>query len=301
MSEAIVSRGRRTNGLRSMIGDLAWSVLSPIGLNGLYGGELQEHWFMLEKRELYLPNLGREFDGARIIHISDLHLSPFVRERQLDKILNIVTRLESDFVVITGDFITATLRHYARRVGKALYKLASHRTTLACLGNHDYGLWHPVIDKEVRGLSGYVAAQLRAAGVVPLMNESHTFSRGESELHFVGVADFWSASYEPDVAFAKVVSAGPVLALCHNPNAAPDLAAKGADYVMSGHTHGRSTSDFWLSKFFRPAEIPELAAGEYSVGGGRVYVNRGIGHGRRVTSVNRPEITQFTLRRHPVS
>lgn len=282
-----------------MFGNLAWSVLSPIGLNGLYGGELQDYWFMLEKRDLFLTRLGREFDGDKVVHISDLHLSPVMRERQLERILDIVNRLRPDFVVVTGDFITASMRHYARRVGHLLSRLAPRRATLACLGNHDYGLWHPTMHKEIRGLANYVADQLRAGGVVPLINESKTFTRGGSRLNFAGVGDFWTTSYKPNEALGNIACDGPTLALCHNPNAAPDLTAKGADYVLAGHTHGRPVADSWLSRWLYPTEIPELVAGEYSLGGGRIYVNRGIGHARRQTSLNRPEITQFTLRRRP--
>jgi len=88
-----------------------------------------------------------------------------------------------------------------------------------------------------------------------------------------------------------------VIGLCHNPDAAPQLAKLGACYVLAGHTHGKAVADTAMNNMLFPTRYKNLAAGEHDLGGGRkVYINRGIGSGRRGSAAHRSEITVFTLR-----
>lgn len=115
-------------------------------------------------------------------------------------------------------------------------------------------------------------------------------------LQFAGVEDFWSATYDPQAAMELVDRDSPVIALAHNPDTAPQLAAMGASWILTGHTHGRPTPDtrFWNAVY--PTRQRQFVAGHYSLGPNRhLYVNRGIGNAWRVRAEHRPEITIFTL------
>ena len=90
-----------------------------------------------------LGNLDLEFDGTRLVHLSDLHHGTLVREKHLHRYVEIVNSLEADFVAITGDFITTSARQHARAVAGVLPDLRVNKAVVACLGNHDYGRWPP--------------------------------------------------------------------------------------------------------------------------------------------------------------
>jgi hypothetical protein len=225
-----------------------------------------------------------------------------MRARHLLRYVELVNRLAPDFVVITGDFITASARSYARSIADILGQLRPRVASLGCLGNHDYGIWRPKTHAGVPGLAEYVSAQLTAAGVTPLISRSRTFRRRGADLHFVGLGDLWTPTYDPVQAFADVPSDGPVVALVHNPDAAWDLARCGARYVLAGHTHGKPTPDTRLNNLLFPVENRNFVAGEYPLGPQRrIYVNRGVGHSRRSAAEDRPEITLFTLRDVPLA
>jgi predicted MPP superfamily phosphohydrolase len=126
-----------------------------------------------------------------------------------------------------------------------------------------------------------------------MLNESRSFTRGGDHLQFVGVEDFWSSRFNPLQAFETATMNTPTIGLCHNPDAAPQLARHGAEWTLAGHTHGRP-----LPETVIPANHRYFFAGEYELGGdNRLYVNRGISYGRRGNMNSRPEITLFTLRR----
>ncbi len=273
-----------------------WNAATRVALHGLCTWEFQTDWVLVERHEMPLPTLG-DFEGATLVHLSDLHSSPLIREAHLRRYVELANRLEPDFVVLTGDFITATSRSYARTIRNVLRDLSPRMATLAVLGNHDYGVWHPRMHSPVSGLSGYVAEQLDAAGVEVLINRPVIYKRGASSIRFVGVGDLWTPSYRPTVAFRGRRRGEPIISLVHNPDAAFDLAALGAHYVLAGHTHGKPTPDSVLNNLLFPVNHRQFIAGEYVLPGDRrLYVNRGVGHSRRSHMHHRPEITLFELR-----
>jgi hypothetical protein len=271
----------------------------------MYVWPLEDHWLRIERREMPLPGLGSGFDGATIAHISDLHRSPIVLERYLRRCVEKINSLEVDFVAITGDFITGS-RFYARRVSRVLRHLRPKVATVACLGNHDYGVFHPNGKARLRQprhgrrhLADYLADYLSHEDIFVMLNETRTFSRGESKLQFVGLEDYWSTRYDPRLAFEMAQAGVPTIALCHNPDAAAEVAKLGAHWVLAGHTHGTDTQS--KSKLLHRALIPaanrNLVGGQYELGEDRfLYVNRGLAYRTHTQLNSRPEITVFTLK-----
>lgn len=291
------ARAARADSIQESVKDMVWSLSSRLGLHGLCPMDIEDRWMMVSRQRIDLPSLGAEFEGTRVVHISDLHFSPLMRERHLERYVEIINDAEPDFVTITGDFITASARHYARRAGEVLRGLSPRIATLACLGNHDYGIWKPGLHQGVRGLASYLTGQLEKAGIVPLVNESQIYRRGNSTLQFVGLADLWASDCSMPRAFASIAPARPVIALSHNPDSACRLADGGADLVLSGHTHGRAIGTSPIQSYLFPVEYRRFVAGHYPLGEGRhLYVNRGVGHARRIGRDRRPEITLLTLR-----
>jgi len=296
MNEVLFASKRRSRLLNSTLRDLTWSCASHLGLHGLCPWPLPGHLLLVERRSMPLPGLGNGLKGATIAHISDLHLGPLMRRRHVERCVEQVNDLGPDFVVITGDFITVPTRLYARRVAQILAELQPRIASLACLGNHDHGIWTRGTNKGIPGLARYLAEQLNGAGVHVLINESHSFCQGDSMVRFVGLDDLWSPNHAPVVAMSRVPAGQPVIALCHNPDAAPRLAALGADYVLAGHTHGTPMARSALRSLVFAVGHGYFISGHYTLpGGAGLYVNRGLGPARRISAEHRPEITLFTL------
>jgi predicted MPP superfamily phosphohydrolase len=295
MNEILFGAQDRRRSGSDVLRQMLWSAAKSCALGGLYTWGLQKYWLRIEQHPMPLKNLGDCLCGLRLAHISDLHCSPIVRERYLHQCVEIVNSMNVDFVVVTGDLLTGA-KHYARRVARVLRELDPRIATLACLGNHDYGIWHPRGRGAVRGLAEYVTEQLTFADIFVMTNESRTFSNNGSAIQFVGVEDYWTTRYDPDLAFEVVNGRHPSIALCHNPDGASDMVRRGAQWVLSGHTHGNSRGDTRLHDLVLPKNHKHFVAGRYSLGNGSyLYVNRGLGYARRANLNTRPEITIFTL------
>jgi len=274
---------------------LCWLAAGSCALSGLYAGRICRTWLRYTRMDMPLPNLPAALAGAKLVHISDLHCSPIVLDRYLREVIEHVNAERPDFVVITGDFITGGT-HYAKRIARRLADLKAGIACVACLGNHDFGIYHPRGRSGMRQLPGYLSRRLFDAGVHVLRNQRAVLGRDGAMIQLVGLDDLWSDRYDPREAFREVERDRPTVALAHNPDTAEDLIARGAHWVLSGHTHGNAAGERRYRDAVFPVDKPHFAAGHYRLGGGHLYVNRGLSYARRMPLNKRPEITVFTLR-----
>ena len=302
--ESVASAGRAVGTKREFHGPaggalkrLAWRAANSCLLGGLVTWPLKRDWVRMEELTMPLAGLGWQFDGARLVHLSDLHAGLLVSESHLRRYVDLVNSLEVDFVALTGDFVTTASRRCARMAARALGGLKANKGVVACLGNHDYGLWHPKGYGLRAGMADFLCDELAQAGVIVLRNATRAFFAGKAVVQFLGVEDYWSAQYDPQAAFDLVDYDAPVIALSHNPDGAPQLAALGAQWILAGHTHGNATPNTRFWDIVYPTRHKQFVGGRYGLGRGRnLYVNRGIGNKSRPRSDYLPEITLFTLR-----
>lgn len=271
-----------------------WTAVGTCSLGGLYVGRICPTWIRIERMDMPLPNLPPPFEGKTLVHISDLHCSPMVLGRYLNQVLAHVAEEKPDFVAITGDLITGGTS-YARRVAHILTRLPASIARVACLGNHDYGIYHPSGRGLMRQLPGYLSRRLFEAGIHVLRNQHAIFTLGGHAIQFVGVGDMWSDDYNPEAAFAEAHDDLPTIALAHNPDSAADMADRGAHWVLSGHTHGNCAGENRIRDAVFPVESKLFAGGYYPLDDAHLYVNRGLSYARRFNLNRRPEITVFTL------
>ena len=233
--------------------------------------------------ELEFPDLPPAFDGYRIAHLSDLHVSAAARADRTAGVVRIVNALKPDLVAITGDFVDGT----AERRGADVAPLAGLRAAdgvVGCTGNHEYssgwGVWRSV---------------LREFGVRVLENERMLLRRGDDTLAIIGEND--PVSYDSDI--RAVAAMAPERAfrilLAHRPTRLAEHAACGVRLQLSGHTHGGAV--LGIDRFVARANEGHVR-GLYREHGLALYVNSGTGQwaGFPTRLGVSPEITCLTLR-----
>lgn len=264
---------------RMIAGGLA-CVAAGVGAKGVQNG------FRLPdvvEVELEFPDLPPAFDGYRIAHLSDLHVSAAARADRTAGVVRIVNALKPDLVAITGDFVDGT----AERRGADVAPLAGLRAAdgvVGCTGNHEYysgwGVWRSV---------------LREFGVRVLENERMLLRRGDDTLAIIGEND--PVSYDSDI--RAVAAMAPERAfrilLAHRPTRLAEHAAYGVRLQLSGHTHGGAV--LGLDRFVARANEGHVR-GLYHEHGLTLYVNSGTGQwaGFPTRLGVSPEITCLTLR-----
>jgi predicted MPP superfamily phosphohydrolase len=273
------------------LGGAGTAVLGGVG----YALGIEPIWPEVTYFRMPLAGLGPEFQGARIIQLSDLHVGPQVPESFLQKWIDWVSAQEADFVLVTGDSVNYSNSTGTSVMARLLRRLRAQKAVLVTLGNHEWGAWEPYAGMP--GLAQRAANAMKQEGIRVLRNQVASFRRGRSELHVVGLDDCWGSNYRPEDAFRQLGSQAPTIIMSHNPDSFPGLVQGPGDWVLAGHTHGGQVN----IPFFGPPRLPvrhrQFAAGHYCVGGKNLYVNRGLGWARRVRFNARPEVTVFTLER----
>lgn len=215
----------------------------------------------------------------RVVQLTDIHVGPTTPRRLLARVADVVQSLECDLVVLTGDYVNASLV-YLDRVTELVSMLP--KPCIATLGNHDH--WTDPIR---------VAGALRAGGATVLQNASTVVG----SLEVVGVDDGRSGNADVPRAFANVEAPERALVLSHFPSTAETIAKTRAPLVLSGHTHAGQVDVPHVTKFFAKLAGNPYLHGFYRIDATDLYVSAGIGHSLEGLRTGRtcPEIAVFDL------
>ena len=233
---------------------------------------------------LEFPDLPSAFDGYRVAHLSDLHVSAAARADRTTGVVRLVNAQSPDLIAITGDLVDGTASRRLDDVAP-LGKLRAADGVVGCTGNHEYfsgwGTWRVIF---------------RSLGIRILENERVVVRRGEESLAIIGIND--PASHDSDIRIASdMVPDGAFrILLAHRPTHLAEHAACGVRLQLSGHTHGGAV--IGLDRLVARANEGHVR-GLYSEHGISLYVNSGTGQwaGFPTRLGVSPEITIITLRR----
>lgn len=249
---------------------------------------VEPHGFQVTHHTFSLPGLGAGWDGAKIVHISDVHVGPWSDFDDARRIVDMTNDLAPDVVALTGDYVSQ-----ASAISSALVEVFRDlhaKEKYAVLGNHDYWADAP-----------RVAASLESAGIPLLTNKHVLLRRGGDVLCLAGVNDVWSVDPPPDAAaaFAGAPDDVPRIVLCHNPDYAEVLPRDvRIDLMLSGHTHGGQVRLPFYGPLILPIQHRKYAEGLVQGPTCPVFISRGLGMvGVPIRFNCPPELPLITLRR----
>jgi len=233
--------------------------------------------------ELAFPDLPPAFDGYRVAHLSDLHVSAAARADRTAGVVRLVNACRPDLIAITGDFVDGTADRRSADVAP-LADLRAPDGVVGCTGNHEY-------------YSGWETWRvlLRRYGVRVLENERLLLRRGDETVAVLGENDPVSRDSDIGAAAAAVPKRAFRILLAHRPTRLAEHAAHGVRLQLSGHTHGGAA--LGLDRFVARANEGHVR-GVYREHGLTLYVNSGTGQwaGFPTRLGVPPEITCLTLR-----
>ena len=280
------ARGARPTGetdltrRRVITGALA-CVAAGVAAKGVYDGVRLPD---VVEVELEFPDLPSAFDGYRIAHLSDLHISAAARADRTAGVVRLVNECKPDLIAITGDFVDGTANR--RNVDVApLADLRAPDGVVGCTGNHEY-------------YSGWTVWRdaFRSYGIRILENERLLVRRDDQTLAILGENDPVSRDSDIHIAASMVPHWAFRILLAHRPTRLAEHAACGIRLQLSGHTHGGAARG--LDRFVARANEGHVR-GIYREHGLTLYVNSGTGQwaGFPTRLGVPPEITLLTLKR----
>lgn len=234
------------------------------------------------------------FSGYRILQISDLHNVEFGEDNEI--LLNQISRLHPDMIVITGDLIDSY--HTNVDISLAFIREAVKiAPTYYVFGNH-----------EVRIPESYTLLKdgMEKAGVV-VLDQPVTLEKDSQTITLLGVADP-SAMSSDSRFYTQIV--GSILnakmpeetvysiLLCHRPEVFDAFVENGIDLAFTGHTHGGQVRIPFIGAIFSPDQglFPKYDSGLFTEKDTTMIISRGLGNSSFPFRVDcPPEIVVATL------
>lgn len=191
-------------------------------MNRLFTGRLT-----VESLNIAIADLPEHLHGTKLVQLSDFHYEyNGLSDKLLEEAIAISNELQPDLIVLTGDYVTENASCIYNLIKKIKY-LESRVGIYAILGNHD--LFH-------RGAKTEIINALNSIDIKVLWNQvAYPFG---PKLALVGLADFYSQHFQPNIPFQSIAPNIPRIVLSHNPDSAKSLQKWRVDLQLSGHTHG---------------------------------------------------------------
>lgn len=272
---------------RRFISNAALAIAAIPFASIIYGIWKGKYNYKVLKTTVYYDDLPDEFDGFKILQLSDIHCGSFDNHEKIKYGIDLINLQEYDMMVFTGDMVNSRADEADEWIDLFSTIRKPEFGKFAILGNHDYGDYLKWDSEEARLENQKGVREIfPKIGFDLLRNENRIIQKGNSKIRLIGVenwgkgrfqkyGDLKKASQNVDQNEFKVL-------LTHDPSHW-DLRVQDNPFhyqlTMAGHTHG---SQFGI-------EIPGFKwspikyryphwAGLYENSNRYLYVNRGFGY-----------------------
>lgn len=241
--------------------------------------------FKVHRIKINFDELPSNFEGLRIVHISDLHLGSFrSRYHILERAVKIINHLEPDFIFFTGDLVN---NHAWELKGwqSILKELNAKTGKYAVLGNHDYGDYGNWKSEE-RKLANFESIKYfyKKIDFKLLLNEAVIIEKEGQKIAIVGVENWGNPPFKQygdlKKALKSVANIPFKILLSHDPSHWNEEVTEKTNIALtlSGHTHGMQAGINIKSKNWSPIQYKyKQWVGLYERFNQYLYVTRGLG------------------------
>lgn len=272
----------------------------------------QNDTLKVTKYSLKYDSLPDEFNGFKIVQISDMHGKTFGSKNSV--LARRIRALKPDILFATGDMLSSTVDDGGAFID-FLDQFDNACPVYMCLGNHEQiAKW--INDSGDTRVDYYDFIQkVKDRGVVLLDNEKTTITRGSSKITLSGLTlELYHYSrrdteyYDENLSLTKSYIEAVIgkrgnsfnILLAHNPAYFGEYASWGADLILSGHVHGGIIQVPFKGGLLSPERVffPEYDAGLFEIESSKMIVNRGLGYSViNIRIFNRPDISFIELRK----
>jgi hypothetical protein len=252
----------------------------------MYGIVRGGYKFRVHKVKINHRKIPAEFNGLKIVQLSDMHVGSYTNTHALEKVFSMVADLKPDLIFFTGDLVNVQTSETDGFM-ETFQKLKAPMGVYSILGNHDYGDYREWISAEEKQSNLRAIIQVHAeAGWKLLMNENIRIEKGGEFIQILGVEN-WGGNLH----FKKYGKMEPTVTgidknafsilLSHDPshwNQEVRVKYPFVDVTLSGHTHGFQFGIEIPGFKWSPVQyVYPQWAGLYQDGSQLLYVNRGLG------------------------
>lgn len=261
----------------------------------LYGCYIAPNNIKTNEYKIKVDNLPDNFDGFKIVQISDILYGTNYNEENLKKLVNTINENNPDIVVLTGDLINKNNKlttSAAEKVGDILSKITATCGKYAISGDNDINFdeWTNII---------------KNAGFTNLNNTYDTiYKNGYDYFVIAGVntfADKESINNKTTqtLEYLNSLEQNPPIyniLLMHEPDYIDDLTSNPFDLVLAGHSLGGIVKLPLIGPAYKKEGASIYNDGYYKIENTDLYVSTGLGSEEfKFRLFNTPSINVYRL------
>lgn len=286
----------------SALGTIGLVVAFCISAASFYGLVWGWRHLVVRQQTITVPDLPKEFDGFRIVQVSDLHLEMFEgQEAFIRSLVDSVNAAHPDLIVFTGDLVSRQSREMLPFMD-ILSQMKAPYGVMSILGNHDYSIYGPFhgSPKAIEHDLDLFKEYQRQIGWDLLLNEHRFIRRDSAQIAVIGVENEGKSGKVRRADLPRAIEGVPdscfKLLLTHDPWHWRHEVTRTTNIqlTLSGHTHA---AHFRIGDVSPSRLVYSEWRGLYRKGSQQLFISSGIGGMLAFRLGAWPEINVLTLRR----
>ena len=286
----------------SALGTIGLVVAFCISAASFYGLVWGWRHLVVRQQTITVPDLPKEFDGFRIVQVSDLHLEMFEgQEAFMRSLVDSVNAAHPDLIVFTGDLVSRQSREMLPFMD-ILSQMKAPYGVMSILGNHDYSIYGPFhgSPKAIEHDLDLFKEYQRQIGWDLLLNEHRFIRRDSAQIAVIGVENEGKSGKVRRADLPRAIEGVPdscfKLLLTHDPWHWRHEVTRTTNIqlTLSGHTHA---AHFRIGDVSPSRLVYSEWRGLYRKGSQQLFISSGIGGMLAFRLGAWPEINVLTLRR----
>jgi predicted MPP superfamily phosphohydrolase len=244
---------------------------------------IEPYWIETKEITIESNQIPDNFNGIKIVYLSDVHAGPFYNKDRLDNLVSQVNNLHPDLILLGGDYVSGE-DTYINSTFDSLNKLKAPLGVYAVLGNADpqYYSW----------------MALENSATITDIGNMGNWAGNSSGMIRIGGLGAGNDRQDIDDALGNATSNDFVILLKHEPDYFTEVNKSMVDLVLSGHTHGGQVTFFGLWAIYLPSEGTKYRSGVFKEANSTIIVSNGIGTVELpIRFFARPQIIVITLKK----
>ena len=241
-----------------------------------YGFLIEPKLITVKEQKITLDNWPDNFNGFKIVHISDIHYGRLFDEKSLQKLVNSINEQKPDIVVLTGNLIdkdTHMTTNMANKISNLLKKINAKAGKYAINGNNDLNF-----DEWVNIISNGGFKDLNNTyDTIYINGYQNIFIAGASTVKDkLSINDKLKTSIDYLNSFDKN---GPIykILLLHEPDTIDDLSNNPFNLILAGHSHAGQIRLPFIGAIMLPDGAKKYYDSHYKLENSDLYISNGLG------------------------
>lgn len=257
----------------------------------LYSKYMNAKGFIIKEKTLYSKELPKDFDGLKIVQISDINYGTSINKKELKDIVKKINLTKPDILVLTGDLLNSEVDYSSKDIEFITNELKKIETSIdkyAIAGNHDchFQDWDNIINNsdfinlnDTYKIIYKNDSQILVGGLSTTSNDKSTSSKIKETIKYLDEHNIYS-----------------VLAL-HEPDTVKNIDYDSFNLILAGHSLGGQFRLPIIGGLIRKKGSKRYVNPYYKINDTKLFVSNGLGNDKiKYRFLNKPSFSLFRLR-----